>query len=174
MSPSMSRFPILVRVLAAISALLVAGAALAQPSIDTYPAQPVPASDYEVAARVFQAGDRLVGTCLFYRAQYRARVHLAAKPGLDPSGEPALYASLNEVIGRPINEWAGADVEDWTDAMQCALDWASTHDDPFLPRARYRKAHDEVARGLAAFIADTRGSADEIRRQRAANGLKNR
>jgi hypothetical protein len=47
----------------------------------------------------------------FYAGQLRYRVYLLAnKDKLKPSGDPALFASLSEEIGRPLNEYAFGDI----------------------------------------------------------------
>ena len=159
-------------VLAAVA--LASPSALADVSIAQFPLAEHPAGDYERAAREFETGDKAEATCLFYRGQYRFRVHLAARPDLPPSGDPALMASLNDVLGRTINEWAGGDPDVWVDAMECALDWAQENDDPFTPKAEFASAHEATAEGLAGLVETVRSSKEEIRAERAARGLENR
>ncbi len=162
------------RLVSGALALLLALPAAAQTSIDVWPAMADPVEDYELAVEMFHRGDRQVATCLFYRGQFRARLFVAARPNLPPDGAPALYASLNEVVGAEINGWAAGDVEKWAEAMECALRWAETTDDPQTPRVAHAAAHARVTGGLRELIAHVRASADDIRAQRAANGLENR
>lgn len=160
-------------IFAAVLALTLPAAALAQISVDE-PVAGHPAGDYRRAAELFEAGSREQAVCLFYRGQYRFRVHLAARPELAPSGDPALFASLNEVVGRPLNEWAGGDPQTWAEAIACALDWARGNDDPFTPKAEFASEHARVVEGLAGLLDHVRNSADEIAAERAARGLPNR
>jgi len=159
---------------ACLALVLMAGAAGAETRIDAWPARGEPVEDYRLAVELFERGDRQVATCLFYRGQFRARLYIAARPGLPPDGAPALYASLNDVVGSEINLWAAGDVEDWAEAMECALRWAETADDPVTPRAVHAAQYDRVASGLRDLIVHVRETADEIRAERAARGFENR
>ncbi len=114
-----------------IGAMAVAGVlVMAQPVGAQAQDDGHPAADYQRAATLFAKGERDEAVCLFYRGQYRYRVHLAARPELEASGDAALFASLNQTVGLPINEWAGGDPEGWAEEIACALDWPRTHDDP--------------------------------------------
>ncbi|MCB2055022.1 MAG: hypothetical protein KDE35_12380 [Geminicoccaceae bacterium] len=155
-------------------AVLLSPVLAAAQEVASIPAEGAPVFDYRQAIALFEQGERRQATCLLYRGQYRARVHLRAHPDLEPSADPALYASLNETVGRPINEWAAGDVPEWVQSMRCALDWAREHDDPYTPKAAYGDAHAEVQAGFARFIDSTAARAEEIRRIRAQNGLENR
>ena len=155
-------------------AILLAGPAFAQVDLSQWPAAEHPAGDYETAIAVFNAGNPVAGGCLFYRGQYRFRVHLAARPDLSPSGEPALMASLNETVGLQINEWLGGDPDDWVAAMDCAIAWAQGEDDPYTPKAEFPAAHAEVLAGLVGLRDGVASDPEAIRAQRTANGLPNR
>jgi len=48
-----------------------------------------------------------------YAGQLRFRFLLMTEPKADPSGDPALSASLQETIGTPINAYVGADTDKW-------------------------------------------------------------
>ena len=82
----------------------------------------LPVEMYVLAARLFADGRRDEAVRWLYVAQIRARLHLATSRGLRPDAEPALYAALNEEVGRPINEWAFGDVDALALRMQEALD----------------------------------------------------
>jgi hypothetical protein len=157
-----------------LALVLAAGAAQAETRIDAFPAMGEPFEDYERAVALFHEGDRQIATCLFYRGQFRSRLYIAARPGLPPDGAPALYASLNDVVGSEINLWAAGDVDAWAAAMDCALEWARTADDPVTPRAVHAAEYDRVARGLGDLIAHVRANAEGIRAERASRGLENR
>ena len=165
---------------ARIAALMLAGfasAAVAQADIDlgAYAATDHPAQDYVAAAETFNAGDRLKGGCLFYIGQYRYRVYIMARPNLDPTGDPAVFSALSEQVGRPINQWLGGDLADWLAAMDCAIGWVETHDDPLTPKRRNAGAHDEVLAGLRELRADVAAmDPARLRADRRASGLPNR
>ena len=58
------------------------------------------------APALMAAGRPEEATFWFYAGQLRWRARLAANPAQDPSGEPALFASLFETIGPEVNCWA--------------------------------------------------------------------
>ena len=137
------------------------------------PMTPSAWDDYRRAAELFDAGQRLQAGCVMYRGQFRARLMLLADPDQPQDGGPALFASLNEVVGRPINQWLGGDRDDWIAAMECARDWAAENDDPDYPRRRHARIHAQVLSGLEDLIASI-PPAEELRAQRRAAGLPNR
>jgi hypothetical protein len=64
-----------------------------------------PAAYYTLAAKLFRYdATKTEAVFWFYVGQIRYRYYLAANPTLPPDGDPALFASFSEVIGRPINE----------------------------------------------------------------------
>ena len=65
-----------------------------------------PLEDYQQAPALFRDGCRDEAVYWFYRGQLRARTYLLAHPDAPPDEAPALDGSLDEVIGRPIAEWA--------------------------------------------------------------------
>ncbi|MFL4469636.1 hypothetical protein ACERZ8_07060 [Tateyamaria armeniaca] len=146
--------------------------ALAQ-EIKPGPITPDAWDDYARAAELFNAGKRVQAGCVMYRGQFRARLLLLANPGQAPDGGPALFASLNETVARPINQWLGGDRDDWIAAMQCARNWAAENDDPDYPRRRYGAIYADILAGLDELIAAI-PSRRELRAQRRASGLPNR
>jgi hypothetical protein len=133
-----------------------------------------PATLYMLAARLFAAGQRDAAVRWLYVAQLRARFHLAVEPGLRPDAEPALYAALNEQVGRPVNEWAFGDVDGVAREMQAALDWDAAHPNGFTPKQGRDEALQRIRAGLAQLRARLVSQRAEIRRQRQENGLENR
>jgi hypothetical protein len=130
-----------------------------------------PSAFYALAKRLFEAGQRDEAVFWFYAGQIRYRAYLKLNPGLDPSGDPALFASPSEVIGRPINEYAFGHVPSLAAAIDRALAWDAAHADPYAPKGT---AREEVVNGLRAMKAKVLATADDIRKTRAANGLENR
>jgi hypothetical protein len=133
-----------------------------------------PFEEYRHAAELFRQGDREQAVFLFYRGQLRARIHLAARPELPRDGDPALFASLSEAVGRPINEWAFGDIPALAGILDRVLAWHAANDDPFTPKSRFGAAHAEVRRGLAGLRRQIVAEQESIRAQRRANGLANR
>ena len=130
-----------------------------------------PAAFYMLAKHLFAAGQRDEAVFWFYAGQIRYRAYLKLNPRLDPSGDPALFASLSEVVGRPINQYAFGHVPSLAAAIDRALAWDAEHADPYALKST---ARDEVVNGLRAMRAQVLATADDIRKQRTANGLENR
>jgi len=110
----------------------------------------------------------------FYAGQLRYRIRLACHPELAPDGEPALFASLQETAGRPINEYLGGDPETWAAVMTRALDWDERTANGFEPKAACAAAVAEQRQGLGELVNHVRQNADQIRAERQARGLPNR
>lgn len=122
------------------------------------------------AAKLFSEGEKDRATFWFYAGQLRFRSYLAANPDIDPSGGPALFASLMETVGRPINEHAFGDIPRLASILGEVLEWDEADPDPALPPESHRETRD----GLAALRDQIQRDAAKIRAQREANGLPNR
>lgn len=111
-----------------------------------------PAAYYTLAQKLF-ANEATKNEAIywFYVGQLRFRYHLAANPGLAPSGDPALFASLSEVVGRPINEYAGGHPAAWIAGIDRALQWDASHENLFTPKSRAPKAYRDTRLGLLAM-----------------------
>ena len=133
-----------------------------------------PDSLYMLAGRLFAAGRRDEAVVWFYIAQIRMRFRLAVAPDLQPDGEPAVYGALFETMGPQINGWAFGDIDRVAAHMQEALDWDSSHANAFTPKAGHEAELEQVRSGLVAFRASVLTQKEELRRERAANGLTNR
>lgn len=143
--------------------------ALAEPLLDTHPL-----AMFQTAIEVFEAGQKEEAVYLFYLGQLRWRRYINARPNLPPDQDRALFAAMQDVIGRPINEWAFGDM-DWLIATLRALD---AHDaatpDRLTPATRFADVHAQSRKGFAAFIDMLEDQADAFRAERTANGLENR
>jgi hypothetical protein len=133
-----------------------------------------PAFYYVLAVRLFEAGRRDEAVFWFYVGQLRYRIRLACHPDLAPDTEPALFGSLQETVGRRINEHAGGDPRAWAAAMERALAWDAATHNGFEPRAPCRAAIADQRRGLQGLSAHVRNNEAQIRRDRTASGLPNR
>ena len=133
-----------------------------------------PAAYYKRAGELFGSGRRDDAVFVFYLGQLRFRTHLRARPNLKPDGDPALFASLSEVVGRPINEYAFGDLEQLDETLLAVMAWDRANPDRFTPAAEFPEAHRQQREGMQAFRKQILMQADSIRRQRAANGLENR
>lgn len=130
-----------------------------------------PAAFYALAKKLLLAGQRDEAVFWFYAGQIRYRAYLKFNPRLDPSGDPALFASLSEVVGRPINEYAFGHIPSLVAAVDRALAWDAAHADAYAPKGPERE---QVVDGLRAMKAQVLATADDIRKRRTANGLENR
>jgi hypothetical protein len=133
-----------------------------------------PAAYYQSAMTLFRAGQRDDATFIFYLGQLRYRTHLRARPDLKPDGDPALFGSLSEVVGRPINEWAFGDMPAALRTLDAVLAYDARDPDRFTPPGQFKAAHDSTREGMRGFRRQMEAQAQDIKRQRAANGLENR
>ena len=67
------------------------------------------------------AGRMLDAGKLWYATSVRWRTLAAIDP--QPDRAPAIMGSLQEMLGRPVNEWLGGDLRDWLVALDWAIDW---------------------------------------------------
>jgi hypothetical protein len=133
-----------------------------------------PVAYYVLAGKLFEAGARDEAVFWFYAGQLRYRFHLAADPKLPPSGDPALFASLSEVMGRPINEYAFGDPPQLSATIDKVLAWDERTENGFTSKTQHAKALGEIRAGLSKLGDYVRTSADQIRADRKKNGLENR
>ncbi len=133
-----------------------------------------PANYYVLAQKLFESGKRDEAIFWFYAGQLRYRFHLAAHPDLEPSGDPALFSSLSEVLGRPLNEYAFGDLKGLRGTIQRVLDWDERTANGFTSKTNFASAWKDTRAGLEKLRDDLRANAEEIRKQRKANGLANR
>lgn len=134
-----------------------------------------PASYYVYAARLFSEGKKKDEAVFwFYTGQLRYRFHLKANPNLPPSGDPALFASLSETVGRPINEYAFGNIGDLTKQIDRALKWDEDTPNGFTSKQKFKAIYDDNRKGLQSMRAQVESQAQIIREQRAKSGLENR
>jgi hypothetical protein len=133
-----------------------------------------PAAYYVLAGKLLAAGPKDEAVFWFYAGQLRYRFHLGANPNLAPSGDPALFASLGEVVGRPLNEYAFGDLKTLRATIDKVLKWDKDTANGFTSKEKNAKAWEETRAGLLKMAAYIDQKADSIRKQRTANGLANR
>src|SRR5262245_22651332 len=133
-----------------------------------------PAYFYILAEKLFAAGKKEEAVFWYYAGQLRYRVYLLVnKNKLEPSGDPAVFASLSEEIGRPINEYAFGDIPQLAKTIDAVLAWDQSHSNPLTPREKYRSQYGQIVAGLTHMRDEVVRKADSIRKTRAANGLEN-
>ena len=133
-----------------------------------------PATYYILAEKLFAAGKKDEAVFWFYAGQLRFRFHATANPKADPSGDPALLASMNESLGEPINRYAFGDLKTLHKTLDSVLAWDQTTPNGFTSKEKNAQAWNDTRAGLRKLIEHIDQNADSIRKQRTANGLDNR
>ena len=133
-----------------------------------------PAFYYTLAARLFAANRRDEAVFWFYAGQLRYRTRLSCHPNLRPDIEPALFGSLQETVGRPVNEYGFGDPPVLLATLARVLAWDAATRNGFEPKAACAGPIERQREGLGRLIAQVRTNMEDIRRQRTANGLPNR
>jgi hypothetical protein len=132
-----------------------------------------PADYYVYANQLWAAGNKDKAVFWFYAGQLRYRFHLLANPGADPSGDPALFASLQDTIGRPINLYAGSDLKKWIQEIDAVLAWDEATANGFTSKANHKSELQKARGGLAELRDYLATHGDEIRKQREQQGVGN-
>jgi hypothetical protein len=133
-----------------------------------------PSFYYVLAQRLFAANRKDEAVFWFYAGQLRYRIRLSCHPDLRPDIEPALFGSLQETVGRPVNEYGFGDPPALVATLERVLAWDAATHNGFEPRTACATQIAQQREGLGQLIRHARENGDEIRRQRTANGLPNR
>jgi len=133
-----------------------------------------PAYYYQLAAELFKAGRKDDALFTFYLGQLRYRTLLLAHPDAPKDRDPAVFATLSERIGRPLNEYASADVANWVRTIDGVLAYDRDHPDKFISPAEYPEQSAQTRKGLAAFRDKLLEDPERVQKIRHANGLENR
>ena len=132
-----------------------------------------PVAYYTLAAKLFKdSSTKQEAVFWFYVGQLRYRHYLAANPDLPPDGDPALFASLSEVIGRPINEFAGGKPDLWIGEIDHALAWDAAHENGYTSKSKAPDKYRQIRAGLVAMRAQLVAMKDKRPEMRKKNGLK--
>jgi len=148
-----------------------------EPNPDFSPEQAArahPVQMYHHAGRLLEAGDMNEAAFWFYAGQLRYRVHLMARPGLPPDRDPALFASLNSVLGQEINEYLGAHPDEWERVIERVLNWDANTPNDFTPKSEYSAEHEEVRSGLTELWEMVRNNREELQKAAADREASNR
>jgi hypothetical protein len=127
-----------------------------------------------LANKLFSENYKDEAVIWFYVGQIRYRAYLKANPTLPRSGDPALFSSLMSVVGTPINEYAGGDIEAWAQQISHALTWHQQNPDGFLDKDKHAMIYAEIESGLKSLQNKIINDKENIRKQRVENGLENR
>lgn len=110
----------------------------------------------------------------YYAGQLRARFHIVANPSLPPSGDPALFGSLNSVVGPIINAYAFGDLKAMHDVIDKVLAWDKSTPNEFTSKEKFEAGWNDTRSGMLELQKYLDENAEDIRKQRTANGLPNR
>ena len=130
-----------------------------------------PSNFYGYAGRLWAAGEKDKAVFWMYAGQLRFRFLLLTEPNADPSGDPALFASLQETIGTPINAYAGADTGKWVTQINAVLKWDSDTPNGFTSKTKFSHQWTEARNGLVKLRDYIATHGDEIRKQRDQQGV---
>jgi hypothetical protein len=133
-----------------------------------------PADYYRKAAELFASGQKDDAVFVFYLGQLRYRTHLAARPDLPPDRDRALFASLSETVGRPINEYAFGDIPQLNRTLLAVAAFDRANPDRFTPPDKFADVHRTQHDGMEMMRQNMLANADQMRVQRRSNGLENR
>lgn len=133
-----------------------------------------PVAYIQLAAERLKAGRSEEAVFWFYVGQLRWRFELTARPDPDPSGGPALFASMMDVMGGPVNQYAYGDIPKLVATLDSVLAWDAAHPNGFTSKTRYAEAYAKQRAGLQGLRDETWRTRDQIRATRTENGLENR
>tara|TARA_R110002012_G_scaffold144054_2_gene302242 strand:+ start:1609 stop:2199 length:591 start_codon:yes stop_codon:yes gene_type:complete len=132
-----------------------------------------PAAYYILAQKLFNAAQRQEAVFWFYAGQLRYRVYLTCHPDLPADGDPALFGSLSEQIGRPLNVYAFGNVDALSATLDRVLDWDRETPNGFTPKPQCVDAVKLQRAGLDDLRRMVISQANDIRKTRRENGLPN-
>jgi hypothetical protein len=133
-----------------------------------------PAAYYKHAMALFNANKKDDAVFVFYLGQLRYRTHLGARPELPEGQDRAVFASLSETVGRPINEYAFGDLPQLDRTLKAVFAYDAANPDPFTPLTKFPDATRLQREGMEKMRQYILSNADNTRKQRKANGLENR
>lgn len=130
-----------------------------------------PANYYGYAARLWRDGEKDNAVLWLSVGELRFRFLLLTEPHTDPSGDPALFNSLQATIGRPILLYAGSDTSKWAKQIDSALQWDESNPNDFTSKSKYKKQWEQARGSLGQLKSYIAAHADDIRKQRAQEGI---
>lgn len=132
-----------------------------------------PVNYFILAAKLYNEGSFDEAVKWYYIGQIRFRAYLEANPDLEQSEDPALYYALRYSLGTPINEYAGQNVDNWARLIEEAYKWHSDNPNGFTPKSSHQQIYQEIESGMLELRDYVLENKEEIRKQRAENGLNN-
>lgn len=133
-----------------------------------------PAALYTLAMKLFEDGNKDEAVFWFYAGQLRYRFFLKASKNLEKTGDSALFGSLSETIGKPINEYAYGDIPKLLRTIDKVLEWDAATPNKTTSKTVHASELKQIRDGLISMSKKIEASKEQIRKQREANGLPNR
>lgn len=121
-----------------------------------------PAQLYHYAGRLLEAGQMNEAAFWFYAGQLRYRVHLLARPDLPSDRDSALFASMNSVLGRTINEHLGANPDEWERVIRRVLNWDANTPNEFTPKNKYPSEYAQTRSGLTELLEMIKNNREKL------------
>ncbi|HRI82182.1 MAG TPA: M3 family metallopeptidase [Opitutaceae bacterium] len=118
--------------------------------------------------------NRVLVDGVFFSAEKLFGLTFKARPDLPKDRDAALFSSLMETVGRPINQYAFGDVPKLIRSIDAVLAHDLKSPDRVTPKAQFPQAHDSVRAGLQTMKREIAARRAYIREERAKNGLPNR
>ena len=124
-----------------------------------------PVNYYFYAEQLFRAGKKDQALQWFYAGQLRYRFLRSALPAGESSGSAALFDSLQDEFGPPINHYAASDPQNWVKQIDAALEWDKSHPNGYTSKTRYAHQLHEVRNKLVDFRAYIVAHAAELQKK---------
>jgi hypothetical protein len=124
-----------------------------------------PINYYIYAEQLFQAGRKDEALQWFYAGQLRYRFLRKAVPGSNATGGAALFDSLQEEFGPPINHYGMSNPPNWVKQIDAALQWDASNPNGYTSKTRYAHQLHDVRDGLVNFRAYIVAHADQLRKK---------
>jgi hypothetical protein len=91
---------------------------------------------------------------VYYLGLLRYRYYNSVNPKYQASGDGALAASLQYVVGDPINLFLKTNIDNFTSTLRFASDYYLQNDYKFYPRMKNPAKYDDIGRGFSNLIED--------------------
>jgi hypothetical protein len=130
-----------------------------------------PLNYYGYAGRLWSEAEKDKAVFWLYVGQLRFRFLLLSEPNTDPSGDPALFESLQSTIGQPITLYAGSDATRWAEQINAALRWDESNPNGFTSKSKYKKQWAEARGSLMKLRDYVVAHAVDLRKQRVQEGI---
>lgn len=159
---------------AALATIARAEIAVATPAAVQELAGQSPEAYYKRADELFKAGKKDDAVFVMYLGQLHFRTYLLTHRDADQSKGPTVFATVSELIGKPITQYAFGDIPTLARTIDAVLAYDAANPDNISSPPELGEVHDNVRKGLAAMKEKMLVEADRIRAQREKNGLENR